>query len=379
MNTITQSSVEPAASGPAKHERFYMPELDLLRFGAFFLVFLNHWIPLKEHSSHLLVAVRMACALGVPIFFALSSYLITALLERELETTRTVNLKAFYFRRILRIWPLYFAVLLVGSSALVFLHQAHPSMSALAAYLLLSGNIFAVVHGSLPMGLGPLWSIGVEEQFYLIWPWLSKAHGLRWATLASILISQAALIEMCLTHVEVVPVIWMNTLTHIQYFGVGGAIALTLRARKLNISTPFRTVMILTGLGLIFLADYVFNTSYIGGVTATLLHTYPGYLLTDVAVVLIMLGVIGIRVSASSPLVFLGKISFGLYVYHVFAIEIAKWFAQSVLRMQHFLSPVTLVGGFGLSVAMATTSYHYFESPFLQLKKRFELVTSRPI
>jgi peptidoglycan/LPS O-acetylase OafA/YrhL len=104
---------------------FYRPELDVLRFFAFFAVFLTHslthsadtWVSygLPRSLGMLLAAVAGAGAFGVSLFFMLSAYLITTLLLGEKQTTNDVHLRSFYFRRILRIWPLYFFMLAVAS------------------------------------------------------------------------------------------------------------------------------------------------------------------------------------------------------------------------------------------------------------------------
>jgi hypothetical protein len=95
-----------------RQERFYRRELDLLRLAAFALVFIGH--SLDTRTSPTLRTIGRAGMFGVPVFFALSAYLITELLTREKSAAGTVDLRRFYVRRILRIWPLYFTVLFAG-------------------------------------------------------------------------------------------------------------------------------------------------------------------------------------------------------------------------------------------------------------------------
>jgi len=114
---------------------------------------------------------------AVSLFFVLSGYLITTLLAMEKENTGRVHLRAFYQRRVARIWPLYYgftlAVLVIG----VFVPRLLPSARALAAYTFFSGNWYLVFsHSNLAGGLGILWSINIEEQFYLLWPLLIKGY-----------------------------------------------------------------------------------------------------------------------------------------------------------------------------------------------------------
>ena len=110
----------------ASQPRYYRPELDVLRFAAFFMVFLSHVVPGEEAlferagvPSSLARSIIFAAAggaFGVDLFFALSSFLITTLLLREHQNFGRIDVPRFYARRILRIWPLYFAFLFCAST-----------------------------------------------------------------------------------------------------------------------------------------------------------------------------------------------------------------------------------------------------------------------
>jgi len=96
-----------------KVERFYRPELDVLRFLAFLSVFTVHrmdHLPIDPARHFWLYNFCLLGNFGVPVFFLLSAFLITELLMREEEQIGTIHIRSFYLRRILRIWPLYFAV-----------------------------------------------------------------------------------------------------------------------------------------------------------------------------------------------------------------------------------------------------------------------------
>src|SRR6266540_138960 len=117
MSSLAQSPVSVNISRPLTG-RFYHPELDVLRFFAFFLAFLHHSLPhhpefysgmgISPAVAAALAAVGATGAFGVNLFFLLSSYLITELLIRERHRFGHIDLRAFYIRRVLRIWPLYF-------------------------------------------------------------------------------------------------------------------------------------------------------------------------------------------------------------------------------------------------------------------------------
>src|SRR5579864_3511176 len=165
---MTTAVETPSAAPPAMHaERFYRPELDALRFFAFFSVFIFHAAPrtLDFYSaagapawlSNLLISIFGAGAYGVDLFFALSAYLITSLLLRERATTDALDLRGFYLRRILRIWPLYLAFVAFAAIIGLIIPSQHLPFHYVAAYCLLAGNWSYVFYG-LPASFAvPLW------------------------------------------------------------------------------------------------------------------------------------------------------------------------------------------------------------------------------
>ena len=150
------SLLSPPASAPAKN-RFYRPELDSLRFFAFFAVFIFHRFKFGSENlagyhvaskfSRIGRAVSGAGAFGVDLFFVLSAYLITELLLREKREQGELDVKAFYIRRILRIWPLYFAFIALAY-LVPALNPAHEFNSRYVTFfILLAGNWSIVAFG----------------------------------------------------------------------------------------------------------------------------------------------------------------------------------------------------------------------------------------
>ena len=156
----------PSAIAPPER-RFYQPELDGLRFYAFLGVFVYHTLP-SQAMPWLWGAVIKSGAAGVDLFFALSAFLITSLLLRERQQTGRISLRLFYLRRILRIWPLYFVVLALG----VVLAHTVPDQRLpwyyIAGYLLFIGNWVSAAFGHPQSICSPLWTVSIEEQFYLV-------------------------------------------------------------------------------------------------------------------------------------------------------------------------------------------------------------------
>ncbi len=181
---------DPTTAQAESVRRFYQPELDGLRFYAFLGVFVCHTLPFDDlfyQRLHLPLpwiwgAAARAGGAGVDLFFVLSAYLITSLLLRERQKTGDLSLRLFYVRRTLRIWPLYFLVVALG---LVFAHtggehdtrwfyyQRLPWYYVLGYVLFVSNWIYAIF-GVAQSICAPLWTVSIEEQFYLIWPALMK-------------------------------------------------------------------------------------------------------------------------------------------------------------------------------------------------------------
>ncbi|HMJ63068.1 MAG TPA: acyltransferase family protein [Bryobacteraceae bacterium] len=124
--------------------RYYRPELDVLRLIAFLFVFLVHrmdFLPIDPAKHFWPYNICLLGDFGVPVFFLLSAFLITELLLRENDPAGTIHVKAFYMRRILRIWPLYFAVFFGLVLLARFLHGAGPrAPGSWLAFSFFAGN-----------------------------------------------------------------------------------------------------------------------------------------------------------------------------------------------------------------------------------------------
>jgi peptidoglycan/LPS O-acetylase OafA/YrhL len=122
---------------------------------------INYFEKREEMSRH-----------AVVLFFVLSGFLITYLLIKEKEKFKKVDVKKFYIRRILRIWPVYYAAILLSLfliPAKVYEHSIGYSMETIVLYALFIPN-FAMMAGYMLPTISPLWSVGIEEQFYALWP-----------------------------------------------------------------------------------------------------------------------------------------------------------------------------------------------------------------
>jgi peptidoglycan/LPS O-acetylase OafA/YrhL len=154
--------VRPAADS-FRSSSLYIPSLDGMRAIAFFFVFIAHAQPFKVLPG----------GFGVTVFFFLSGYLITSLLREEARKTRTISLKSFYLRRVLRIFPpCYLTVIIVTALAAAGTLYNRESYASLVSAFLYFSNYWNILGRNLPAGLGILWSLAVEEHYYLLFPLL---------------------------------------------------------------------------------------------------------------------------------------------------------------------------------------------------------------
>jgi len=370
----TSVSVSNEGSRSPAGPRFYRPELDVLRFVAFFLVFTRHSGGSRGPIGSALAASGQS---GVCLFFMLSAYLITELLERELAQTNTLDLRSFYIRRILRIWPLYFFALLLAR--LIDVHVPHLQMSngRLLASVFLAGNWYTYFYG-LPASFAlVLWSVSLEEQFYLVWPSVRKFFGrnaLFALTLITFPMSYGTILWLC-SRSRMDIQLWVNTFVQAQFFGLGGLLALLLRGRSPRLRLPARAVLFVSGLYAFFASEYFFHGP-------TLVPTAPDavreYLMMVLGSVLLFFSALGFsELRHAKFLTYLGKVSYGLYVFHLLGLRIAQ---RIPLHMS--LTAGTIVEpaiALAITFAMAYLSYNYLESKFLRLKDKFTVVKSRSI
>lgn len=386
----------PLSSPKIERSRFYRPELDGLRFFAFLAVFLHHALPsfeLTHHSGSLLFLVRLenslkeAGAFEVCLFFLLSAYLITELLERERQNVGRIHVRSFYARRMLRIWPLYFlflfAAVLLGLTVQSYRVEPHR----IWAFLLLLGNWYVASTSCGGSPIAPLWSISVEEQFYLSWPWISKCGRSFVFWLSLILVPIAWLTLFGMSHgTSPNRAIWVNSLVQFQFFAFGALLALGLKSRLPQFKPILRVALVSGGVLSWIIVSEIFRIKD-DLVRPTASCLIAGYTVVALGCVLLFIGFLGARIPFSSPLAYLGKISFGLYVFHMLAIDLTWRVLGSEAHLERGASSATWklgarfleiqVVAMLMTILLASISYRMLERPFLRLKHRFTLVKSR--
>jgi peptidoglycan/LPS O-acetylase OafA/YrhL len=370
------------------NDKLYYPQLDGLRFLAFVAVFIHHAPnpPIPNYE-----AFRIHTWAGVDIFLCLSAFLFVHLLGAEWRQTGTIHVTNFYIRRGLRIWPVYFLyiaiVVVVTGLGQGF---SDSSLQRILSSATFTANILDALSDyayAYPMALLlHLWTISYEEQFYLFIPWFLR-------------------------------LIFRNTKKgQLMILGLVCGVGLAIRAGFIYLDIPFPAVYVLpithfesVLLGLVIglgLFQSLFNriawwaAGLLAGVSFYLVSLLPYYRENTVwlmfTYILVGLGsaclllmalksrdVPAMRWLSSKPLVYLGKISYGLYLYHYACLYLCKWLINTALK------PFAIPAGpaavlifslaFGMTILFASFSYRFVEKPFLRMKAKYTSVAARPI
>lgn len=325
--------------------------------------------------------VQQIGGFGVALFFTLSAYLIITLLLREKDHTGTIRLGAFAMRRILRIWPLYFLVIALGYLAGLYWPNLQLEPAAILALLLMYGNIFVAHFGWTHTGiLNPLWSISVEEQFYIAIPLLILLGGKRALSIVCGITLVAAYITLFWlgAHAAIPSTgVWANSFVNFQFFAAGGIIALVSFRRKISLSIPWRCALAIAAPILLYIAATTCQLRSNDPTSITRLFT--GYVCELAGITAIFLVILNLPLKIPYPLVYLGKISYGLYMFHFFLM----WFVftradrigTAIWANRHPGIAALLV--MAATIFIASVSYQFFEKPILRFKQRFEIEKTR--
>jgi len=363
--------------------RFYQLELDGLRLYAFLGVFVCHTLPFYGafyRRFHLPMpwlwgAVAKSGAAGVDLFFALSAFLITSILLREREETGRISLRRFYLRRILRIWPLYFVLIALGVVLAHTMAQQSLPWYYVAGYLLFVGNWVHAIFGRPESICSPLWTVSIEEQFYLIWPLLMKMLGRRGmivAGLVTFLLASVSRIGFMLAGWSG-GFIYYGSISRCDSLALG--ILLALFADRLpRLTRGARLLLLATGL-----TSWVISSAWLNEQPGPVdLRMVLGRLIVSLAAGAILYACLHShsQLVRGDWVVRMGKISYGLYMLHLTGILIMLSLFHPIWGWQ-LLATKGL--GFVMTVILALASYRWIESPFLRLKDKFATVLSRPV
>ena len=346
----------------------YVPALDGLRAVAVLLVLIFHCgVPGFQGGW-----------IGVDIFFVLSGFLITRILSDEWRTTGDISILRFYLRRTFRLVPALWTMLLLTNAFLVLARAPSAFSHALAADAVAS--FFYVINwtGAFQVGdrtlYGHAWSLSVEEQFYIFWAMIFPPL-LRWrGTLGA---AQALMIMLVASTLCRLVLAWYGYESTIKMNRIGAGFEACLfgcMAALYHLQASVRRRLTSIFLKCRYLGSGALAILLGSALTEMPVNPYCNIILQltkYAASAVIIIEVIAMqslanRVLASPPLVRIGVISYGVYLWHYPLIASAHFFPnftpQSALGMAAFVGAVALV--------LATLSYHCIERPFLKLKAK---------
>jgi peptidoglycan/LPS O-acetylase OafA/YrhL len=343
----------------------HIPQLDAVR-GLAILLVVAHNTSEKYPSLHFQYLFGNGW-MGVDLFFVLSGFLITGIL---VDTKHSEGyFKNFYVRRCLRIWPLYYSLIFFMFVVVPFLrpsdaHTVFERSSPWWAYPLFLQNFLIPNPTNAAGPLGVTWSLAIEEQFYLVWPWVVRycSHAqVRRIAIAVICLSPALRLYLSLHQVD----LYSNVFCRLDGLMAGALLALAVRSANFLPSRFVNLAWISFSLAapLAFVTEaldarwIVFSLTAVASTSFVYLSLFSTQKWLQVAM-------------TNKAIVYTGTISYGLYLLHKIPFDLAQ--ALQLDRYLFLVLPIGLVA----SYALAALSWKLLEVPFLRLKRFFE---SKPV
>lgn len=315
---------------------------------------------------------------GVFLFFVLSGFLITYLLLEEKQVNNSISVKKFYTRRILRIWPLYFIIVIIGFAFLPLVYNSFPDFFSSQKYY--NEKIENIVYGKNLMlflfffsnvamrifspvaGASQSWSVSVEEQFYFIWPWIVKFFSKNLYFVLTIIIVVINLILYKINSFNNYPIfkIFISSF-HIDFMAIGGISAVFYRSN-------------------IQLVERFYNNKSIGVLIfiSLLIHLFYKVSNLTLSITFVLLIILFIEKKVKIKLFNqLGKWSYGIYMYHP-VVMYFSFAAVHKLNLNSFVYNNILyyILIISLTVLISFLSYKYIELFFLKVKHKFSPIVS---
>ncbi len=393
---MTQPTTGP--SRPAVAVFNYNPQFDGLRCIAVILVASYHWVPLVSKSTH-------GHFLGglVNFFFVLSSFLITRILFRAREKSSQLNVPWYQFmgvfliRRTIRIFPAYYLFLLL---VLVIPGIGQPVKDHPGMYFSYLANFQMYYSGDFPSVAAHIWTLAVEEQFYLIWPLLIFLVPRKMLPSVILFLIAAAITCRVAGYDERAGSLQVVlTLYNVDAFALGALLAwkTTTDEHTAGIISRIMNLLVVAGVP-VAVAIIVFRSEYWSFVANRFLFSVFAFKLIEGAAKGYQNG-LG-RFLENRRVVYLGKISYGIYLYHLF-VPVVFWrlyrlikhlgmdhFPEFYLRNRRYISKMEklLVSPGGsyllyavLTLLVARLSWKYLELPLSRFKVNYASATSAPV
>lgn len=339
-----------------------IPALDGFRGLAIALVLLFHWFP----TNHWINSMPNG-PIGVTFFFVLSGFLITSiLLDKKEKFNFSTNLKNFLARRALRIFPIYYAVLIgIALLSIINITISTDFYANPIPYFGYFYNHLLEKTGNWSDQLSPYWSLAVEEQFYLFWPLfillLPNKRSILWMILSFILFGIMSRYYFVSLHRG----IGVYTLTCIDCFAWGALLAYCRKEQY-----ELKKIMYVATLPIFLIWIIICLSTSDADLLKILFFRTSTSMMGLVLIYFTLQPNLIAKIMSFSPLRQLGKISYGVYLYHMivpqlFFILLEKLHIPIPENAGHWLSAIILIG-------FSVLSYYLLEKPILSLKKYFE-------
>lgn len=370
--------------------------LDGLRFFAFFAVFVNHAMVCLGYNhpsttyqfikNHLLLNGD----LGVNFFFVLSGFLITYLLLAEQENHGKINIKYFYMRRILRIWPVYFLVVDLCLFVFPLFRNAVPSNFPLLFstdnlnawnYMTFTGNFDYLHNGITNVLIGVLWSVSVEEQFYLFWPLvifiIPKKYLL--PTFISFVLGSIAFRYFFSNGGEDM-IIRYHSFSSVSDLTVGAIVAILATKEKFIAQIKNTPKFVIISVYIIFIAIlplrgliWKLGNNYI--IAASLLPVLFSLFFAFIILEQNYSDNSFYKIGKFKTISTWGKYTYGMYCYHMILFFIVlftfNYFGVNVVSPNKYVFLIEIILSLVFIVMVSKLSYTYFEMYFLKMKNKF--------
>ena len=373
--------------GNSEKPKIFFENLDGLRFFCFLSVFLFHSFHtefdyIKDDTIYLFIKKFLFANgnLGVNFFFVISGFLITFLLIKEKEQNGQINLLNFWMRRILRIWPLFYFCVFFGFIIFPFIKTIFgqtPNETANWIYYVTFTNNFDFIVKGLPDAsiLGVLWSVAIEEQFYLIWPILlfllpQKRY---WIAFTTVIIGSLLFRTI---YIDNPAMLENHTLSCIGDLATGA-----MGAWLINEKTTFRRFIenlkryqILL-LYVVFILIFLFRKEMLMSITG--IRIFERFFIAIVIMLIILEQCYAknslFKMKNFRTISNLGIITYGLYCLHFIGILITINLTRMLGINTHLWQVICIDMPLSLliSILIAKISYRIYEKPFLKLKNRF--------
>ena len=375
--------------------KLYLRNLDSIRFFAALIVYIGHGIaPSYQYLSinntvwEQLLNVISIGPIGVYMFFVLSGFLITYLLISEQEINNKISLKNFYIRRILRIWPLYFMIILFAFGIIPFVNYLtgtyKPAPSKIIYYLTFLSNydVISLFRNNLgfinPLTQNITWSVSVEEQFYLFWPLLFVFLPKRFWFHSILLVIAGSLLFRFL-YFEDAQILYLHTIALLVYLGMGALFAYLIKTNKrikhIFENTSTFTHFVLFAIAFCFLCWFkqLFTFKY-GIIVGSIAISLSFALIISAQALTTRKSILNLQnISFANKW---GKYTYGIYLIHPIVLAFMSMLVPLMpFPTENFTYSFTNgIVCFIITLLLSKLSYKYYESRFLSLKKKFTTV-----